>query len=65
MLSESLTVRLLVSGAGSGSTELLGLASSGIGDQECAVVLHQDVLDGFLALLINVWKKSIKILKFL
>jgi hypothetical protein len=49
-----LTVRLLVAGTGSGSSELLGLALPGIGDQKGSVELDQDVLDGFLALLIDV-----------
>lgn len=51
-----LTVRLLVSGASSGTSELLGLALPGIGDEQGSVVLDQDVLDGLLALLINVCK---------
>ena len=49
-----LTVGLLVSGASSGTSELLGLALPGIGDEQGSVVLDQDVLDGLLALLINV-----------
>ena len=55
-----LTVRFLVSGAGTGSSELLGLATSGIGNQECAVILDQDVLDGFLALFVNICKFLVK-----
>jgi hypothetical protein len=54
--NSSLTVRLLVSGTGSGSSELLGLALSGIGNQQGSVELDQDVLDGLLALLVDVWK---------
>ena len=40
---------------GSGSHELLGLALPGIGNQKGWVELDQDVLDGFLALLIKVF----------
>ena len=50
-----LTVGLLVSGASSGTSELLGLALPGIGDEQGSVVLDQDVLDGLLAVLINVF----------
>merc|ERR1711878_223753 len=49
-----LTVRFLVSGAGSWTSELLGLASSGISDQEAPVELDKGVLDGLLALFVNV-----------
>ena len=51
-----LTVGLLVPGPGSGAAELLGLAAPGVGDQEGAVELHEDVLDLLLGLLVNVWK---------
>ena len=50
----NLTVRLLVSGSGSGTSKLLGLVSSGISDQQRAVELDEDVLDLLLALLVNV-----------
>ena len=50
----NLTVRLLVSGSGSGTSKLLGLVSSGISDQQRAVELDEDVLDLLLALLIDV-----------
>ena len=49
-----LTVRLLVASTGGAATELLGLAAAGIGDEECAVVGHQDVLDLLLLRLIDV-----------
>ena len=41
----SLTVRLLVTGTGTVSAELLGLTSSGVGHKKGAVVLDKDVLD--------------------
>lgn len=49
-----LTVGLLVAGAGSRSTELLGLAATWVGHQQGPVVLDQDVLDLFLGSLINI-----------
>merc|ERR1719452_254637 len=49
-VKNSLTVRLLVSCSGSGTTKLLGLVPPGVSDEKRAVELDQDVL----ALLINV-----------
>lgn len=49
-----LTVRLLESGAGTLSTELLGLATSGIGDEERAVELDEGGLEQVLGVLIDV-----------
>merc|ERR1712126_377347 len=42
--SPGLTVGLLVSGSGSGTAELLGLVSAGIGDEQRAVITDQDLL---------------------
>lgn len=53
--TERLTVGLLVARAGSGSTELLGLAATGVSDQQGPVVLDQDVLDLLLGGLVHVW----------
>ena len=53
-----LTVRLLVAGSGAGASELLGLASAGVGHEEGAVVGDQDVLDLSLGSLINICKAS-------
>ena len=50
----NLTVGLLVSCSGSGTSKLLGLVPPGISDQQGAVVLDKDVLDLLLALLIHV-----------
>ena len=47
------TVRLLVSGTGTGTTELLGFASSGIRNKETLVVLQKQILKFSLWLLIN------------
>ena len=49
-----LTVRLLVSGPGSRTSELLGFVPPGVGHEQGSVVLDQDVLDLLLALLIHV-----------
>ena len=49
----NLTVRLLVSCSGSGTSKLLGLIPSGISDQQGTVELDEDVLDLLLALLVN------------
>ena len=49
-----LTVRLLEASAGTTTTELLGLAAAGIGNEKGAVVRQQEVLDLLLALLVNV-----------
>jgi len=48
------TVRLLEPGAGTATTELLGLAAPGVGDEEGAVVAAEDVLDLLLGGLIDV-----------
>ena len=50
----NLTVRLLVSCSGSGTSKLLGFVPPGVSDQQGAVVLDEDVLDLLLALLIHV-----------
>ena len=50
---ENLTVGLLVSGTGSGTAKLFGLALSWIGNKQGSVVLDQDVLNGLLTLLID------------
>lgn len=50
----SLTVGLLVPGAGTGTTELLGLASPVVGDEECAVVLDESLLELVLGVLVDV-----------
>lgn len=50
----TLTVGLLVAGAGAGSTELLGLAAPRVGHQQRPVVLDQNVLDFFLRGLVHI-----------
>ena len=50
-----LTVGLLVAGTSSGSTELLGLAATGVGHQQGPIVLDQDVLDLLLGGFIDIW----------
>jgi hypothetical protein len=52
--TEGLTVRLLVTCAGGGTAELLGLAAARVGDHQGAVVAEQDVLDLLLGGLIDV-----------
>ncbi len=54
---EILTVGLLVAGASSRSTKLLGLAAAGISNQKGPVVLNQDIFDLFLGRLIHIWDK--------
>jgi len=49
-----LTVRLLVSGSGTGTSKLLRLASSVISDQQRSVVLDKGLLQRVLAVLIDV-----------
>ena len=44
----------MVSGAGSRSSKLLGLATTRIGYKQSTVELDEDVLDGLLALFIDV-----------
>jgi hypothetical protein len=51
--SNRLTVRLLVPGAGTLTTELLGLAPSVVGNEECAVVLDEGLLELVLGVLID------------
>lgn len=51
-----LSVRLLVAGTSSGTSELLGLAATGIGNQQGTVVVDQDVLQLLLRGLIDVCK---------
>lgn len=48
-----LTVRFLVTGTSTWTTELLGLGPSGIGDEECAVVLKESLLELVLGVLVN------------
>jgi hypothetical protein len=48
-----LTVRLLESGSGTWTSELLGLTSSVIGNEEGSVVLHKGLLEQVFAVLIN------------
>lgn len=50
----ALTVRLLESGAGTLTTELLGLAPTGIGDEEAAVELDEGALQDVLGVLVDV-----------
>ncbi len=52
-----LSVRLLVSGAGTGSTEFLGFAATRIRHQQTAIVIDQNVLDLLLGGFINIWIK--------
>ena len=54
--TQRLTVGLLVAGTGSGATKLLGLAASGVGNQQGPVVLDQDVLDLLLGGLVHIWR---------
>lgn len=49
-----LTVRLLVPGTGTGTTELLGLAPPVVGNEECAVVLDEGLLELVLGVLVHV-----------
>ena len=49
-----LTVGLLVPGAGTGTSELLGLAPPVVGDEECAVVLDEGLLELVLGVLVDV-----------
>ena len=54
----ALTVGLLVAGPGAGSAELLGLAAPGVGDEQRPVELDEHVLDGLLALFVDVCKQE-------
>ncbi len=49
-----LTVRLLVPGARTWTAELLGLAPSVVGNEQCAVVLDQGLLELVLRVLVDV-----------
>lgn len=53
--SHTLTVRLLVAGAGTGATELLGLTATGVSNQEATVVALEEILNFLLRRLINVY----------
>jgi len=48
-----LTVRLLVAGTGAWTSELFGLAATGVSDEEGAVVRDEDVLDLLLGGLVD------------
>ena len=50
----ALTVRLLVTGAGTGTAELLGLHAPVVGDEEGAVVGDEGLLKLVLAVLVDV-----------
>lgn len=50
---KNLSVRLLVSGSGTGSTKLLGLHSSGIGNQQSSVERSEGLLELVLGLLVD------------
>jgi hypothetical protein len=49
-----LTVRLLVPRARTGTAELLGLAPSVVGNEQCAVVLDESLLELVLRVLVDV-----------
>lgn len=49
-----LTVRLLVPGASTWTTELLGLAPPVVGNEQCAVVLNEGLLELVLGVLVDV-----------
>lgn len=53
--SYRLTVRLLEARASTLTTELLGLAATVVGNEESAVVLGQGLLEGVLAVLVDVF----------
>ena len=52
--ARNLTVRLLVTGAGTATTELLGLGPTVVGDQQGAVVLDEGLLELVLRVLVDV-----------
>ena len=58
MMNSRLTIRLLVSGASTRTAELLGLATTGIGNEKGTVELDEDVLDLLLALFIDICKRK-------
>merc|ERR1712098_199234 len=51
---KNLTVGFLVSGTSTRTSKLLGVATSGISHQQAPVELNKGILDGLLALFINV-----------
>lgn len=51
--TDRLSVRLLEAGAGTGTTELLGLAPTVIGDEEGAVELDESLLEEVLGVLVD------------
>ena len=53
-IRQHLTVRLLVACAGTRTTELLGLGSARVGNEQCPVVLQEDVLDLLFGLFVDV-----------
>jgi len=53
-MQTSLTVGFLVPRSGTRTTELLGFAASGIGNQESPVIVDQDFLDFILCRLIHI-----------
>lgn len=54
MLGIFLTVRLLVPCASTATTELLGLRTTVVGNEQCAVVLDKSLLELVLGVLVNV-----------
>lgn len=52
----SLSVRLLVSGTCTRSAEFLGLAASGIGDQQASIVVDENVLNFLFRSFIHIYK---------
>ena len=58
----SLSVRLLVSGAGTWTTELLGFAATRIGDQQATIVVDEDILDFLFGGFIHIYRQPIKLL---
>ena len=56
ILITRLTVRFLVSGTSAWTSELFGLAASGIGDQQSSVVADQHILNLLLGGLVHIWK---------
>lgn len=52
--TQSLTVRLLVPGTGTGTTELLRLHAAGVGNEESTVAGKEGALEKVLGLLVNV-----------
>jgi hypothetical protein len=50
---ENLTVRLLVTGTGTGTSELLGFTTTGIGNEKSTIVLDESFLDLLLGSLVD------------